>query len=151
VGNDTKNCWYSAGLHFECLRCGNCCSGPAEGYIWVAGQEIRLIAQFLNVTTRELKKKFLRRVGFRRTIIEQAGTRDCIFLRKTEQGKTCSIYPVRPSQCRSWPFWPYNLASPYDWNMMAHKCPGINRGSKYDLEQIRTIGNNPPWWKNETR
>jgi Fe-S-cluster containining protein len=117
----------------------------------VAGQEIRLIAQFLKITTDELKKKFLKRVGFRRTIIEEAGTHDCIFLRKTEQGKTCSIYPVRPAQCRTWPFWSYNLASPDDWNMTARKCPGINRGEQYDIEKIRAIKNSPPWWKNETQ
>jgi Fe-S-cluster containining protein len=143
VSNDAKNCWYSAGLHFECIQCGNCCSGPTEGYIWVAGPEIRLIAQFLNITTRELKKKFLRKIGFRRTIIEQADTRDCIFLSKTKRGKTCLIYPVRPSQCRSWPFWPGNLLSPNDWNMTAQKCPGINLGRKYDVEQIRANKNNP--------
>lgn len=151
MNNDNKNCWYAAGLHFGCMQCGNCCSGPAEGYIWVAVPEIRLIAQFLNITTRELKKKFLRRVGFRRSIIENTETYDCIFLRENGKGKTCSIYPVRPSQCRTWPFWPYNLASPCDWNITGQKCPGINRGSKYDLEQIRTIKNSPPWWKNGTQ
>ena len=26
--------------------------------------------------------------------------------------KSCSIYGVRPLQCRTWPFWPENLASP---------------------------------------
>ena len=37
---------------------------------------------------------------------------DCVFLKEDpERGrKTCSIYPVRPLQCRTWPFWPENLA-----------------------------------------
>ena len=151
MSKDTKNCWYAAGLHFECMHCGNCCSGPDQGYIWVAGPEIRLIAKFLNISTDELKKKFLKRVGFRRTIIEQKGSNDCIFLRKTEKGKTCAIYPVRPSQCRSWPFWPGNLSSPNSWNVTAQKCPGINRGKRYNLERIRAIKKSPPWWENETQ
>jgi Fe-S-cluster containining protein len=151
VSNDNYNLWYAAGLHFGCLECGNCCSGPAEGYIWVAGPEIRRIAQFLNITPGELKKKCLRRVGFRRSIIEDMETYDCIFLRQNDKGKTCSIYPVRPSQCRTWPFWSCNLASPDCWNMTGQKCPGINRGKFHSPEQIRAIKNSPPWWKNETQ
>ena len=52
-----KFLWYAAGLHFECFQCGRCCSGPAEGYIWVSGPEIRLIAGHLNMSAGELKKK----------------------------------------------------------------------------------------------
>jgi Fe-S-cluster containining protein len=131
------------------MQCGNCCSGPAEGYIWVSSREIRLIAQYLNISTGKLKKKFLRRVGFRMSIIEDSDTHDCVFLRQSGQGKTCSIYPVRPSQCRSWPFWPCNLVGPDDWNRAAKKCPGINRGKLHDIEQIRAIKNNPPWWQSK--
>jgi Fe-S-cluster containining protein len=147
VSNDNKNYWYAAGLHFGCLGCGRCCSGPAEGYIWVSRPEIRLIAEYLNISTREMKTKYLRRVGFRRSLIEDMETYDCIFLRDNGKGKTCSIYPVRPAQCRSWPFWSVNLAGPYDWNTAGRKCPGINRGSLYDIEQIRVIKSNPKWWR----
>jgi Fe-S-cluster containining protein len=105
------------------------------------------MAQYLNISPGELKKKFLRRVGFRRSIIEDSNTHDCVFLRQAAQGKTCLIYPVRPSQCRSWPFWPCNLASPYDWNGAAKKCTGINRGSLYNAEQIRDKKSNPKWWR----
>ena len=56
------------------------------------------------------------------------------------------IYPVRPGQCRTWPFWSENLASPNAWNKTAQKCPGINRGKLYSYEQIQKIKRNKNWW-----
>lgn len=58
------------------------------------------------------------------------------------------IYPVRPNQCRTWPFWPGNLTSADHWNGIAHKCPGINRGLMYTAEQIQKIKNQKKWWNN---
>jgi Fe-S-cluster containining protein len=145
-GSDNKFCWYAAGLHFECLQCGRCCSGPNEGYIWVSRPEIRLIARHLNMLVGELKQRFLKRVRLRKTIIEDARTHDCIFLRRGLQGKFCSIYPVRPRQCRIWPFWPGNLTGPDTWNTAARKCPGINRGEIYTPERIQAK-NSEDWWK----
>jgi len=147
--DNNKFVWYAAGLHFECLQCGRCCSGPAEGYIWVSRPEIQLIARHLNMLAGELKRRFLKRVGLWMTIIEDVRSRDCIFLREGKQGKMCSIYPVRPRQCRCWPFWPGNLVSPDSWNTAGRKCPGVNRGTFYDCEAIEAGKINTKWWRNE--
>lgn len=144
---EKKTPWYIAGLHFQCQWCGRCCSGPAEGYIWATSPEIKLIADFLKISVEQLRRKFLKRVGLRTTIIEHPGTKDCIFLRESEGHrfdkltikKRCVIYPVRPSQCRVWPFWPNNLKSPNAWNKTAQKCSGINRGRFYSFEEIEKI------------
>jgi len=144
----TKTCWYAAGLHFECQGCGECCSGPDEGYIWVTRPEIERIAAFLKLSIGELRHKFLTRIGLRTTIIERPGNKDCIFLEHSEGHKKCVIYPVRPSQCRNWPFWPDNLKGPSSWNKATQKCPGINRGKLYTLEEIRDIKNRKQWWTN---
>ncbi|MCK4293506.1 MAG: YkgJ family cysteine cluster protein [Planctomycetes bacterium] len=144
-----KTRWYVGGLHFECQRCGGCCSGPGEGYIWVTRPEIELIAKFLEISPGELRRDYLKRVGLRTTIIEHDLTKDCIFLRKIDGGKKCVIYSVRPSQCRSWPFWPSNLADAGTWNKTAQeKCPGINRGRLYSYEEIEKIKKNKKWWQN---
>jgi Fe-S-cluster containining protein len=129
------------------MECGRCCAGPGEGYIWVTKPEIRIIADFLKMTTGELRSKFLKRIGLRTTIIEDSCTKDCIFLQETEGRKKCKIYPVRPSQCRSWPFWPGNLASPNSWNQIAKKCGGINHGRLYSYEEIQKIKNEKKWWQ----
>ena len=139
--------WYIAGLHFECAECGGCCSGPGEGYIWVTKPEIQIIADFLKVTVDNFRKEYLKRVGLRTTIIEHSDTKDCIFLRNIQGQKQCVIYPVRPSQCRSWPFWSDNLSSPGAWNKTAQKCPGINRGRLYSYEEIQEIKRNKKWWQ----
>ena len=145
-----KNPWYAAGLHFECVQCGRCCAGPSQGYIWVTRKEIELIANHLNETVSQLRQRFLKRIGLRTTIIEHPTTKDCIFLQKKNNQRTCIIYPVRPSQCRSWPFWPNNLESPDTWNKAAQKCPGINRGKLYSCEEIEQIKKIKKWWLNPT-
>jgi len=131
--------WYDGGLHFECAQCGGCCSGPGEGYIWVTRPEIEIIADFLKISPGQLREKYLRRVGLRTTIIEDRPTKDCVFLQDSAGRKICKVYPVRPSQCRSWPFWPNNLSSAGAWNKAAQKCPGINRGRRYSFEEIEKI------------
>ncbi|UCF00042.1 MAG: YkgJ family cysteine cluster protein [Planctomycetota bacterium] len=139
--------WYTKGLHFECMGCGRCCSGPGEGYIWVTRPEIQIIADFLKITPGQLRQKYLRRVGFRATIIEQPYTRDCIFLQEAGGQRRCTIYAVRPSQCRLWPFWPDNLANSNGWNKAAQRCPGINRGKFYSFDEIQIIKKNRKWWQ----
>jgi len=138
--------WYVGGLYFECMQCGECCSGPGEGYIWVTGAEIQIIADYLKISVGQLRQECLRRVGLRTTVIEHPGTKDCIFLQESNGQKRCTIYAVRPSQCRSWPFWPSNLASPDAWNKAAQKCSGINRDRFYSFEEIEKIKKEKKWW-----
>jgi len=142
-----KTPWYIAGLHFECQQCGRCCSGPGEGYIWVTRPEIEIIADFLKISIGQLRQKYLKRVGLRTTIIERQTNKDCMFLHSIVGQKGCMIYPVRPSQCRSWPFWPNNLTSPDAWNKAAQKCPGINQGRLYSYEEMKEITRNKKWWQ----
>ena len=141
--------WYVAGLHFECQECGGCCSGPGEGYIWVTRPEIEIIADFLKMTVGQLRQEYLRRVGLRTTIIEHQTTKDCIFLQDIAGQRKCVIYDVRPSQCRSWPFWPDNLTNAGAWNKAAQKCPGINRGRLYSFEEIEQIRRSKKKWWND--
>jgi Fe-S-cluster containining protein len=46
----------------------------------------------------------------------------CIFL---TSDKKCSIYQARPTQCRTFPFWPHIVASSYDWQRSQRDCEGI--------------------------
>lgn len=133
----TKDKWYAAGLAFECQQSGNCCSG-APGYVWVTKAEIKAIADFLGKSKGWLGKEHLRRVGFRYSLTERRDG-DCVFLQRHEGGcTTCKINPVKPTQCRAWPFWTYNLKSPDHWNEAARTCPGMNRGPVHTFVQIET-------------
>jgi uncharacterized protein len=144
-----NNKWYSDGLHFECQACGNCCAGPDEGFIWVTKEEIELIAYHLKLPIHQLRRQFLKRIFFRTTIIESPATKDCIFLKLINGKKQCVIYSVRPNQCRTWPFWPNNLSSSDIWNRAAKKCPGINRGKLFSIEEIEKLLHQKKWWENE--
>jgi Fe-S-cluster containining protein len=110
--------------------------------------EIKLIADFLKIEPEQLRQKYLRRAGLRMTIIEQPNTKDCAFLQRINDQKRCMIYPVRPSQCRAWPFWPDNLANTDVWNKATQKCGGINRGRLYSFEEIEKIKKSKKWWQN---
>ncbi len=128
--------WYQTGLRFECIRCGECCSGE-PGYVWVTKEEIRRISEFLGRTDGWLDKKHLRRAGFRYSLTEKQGG-DCIFLKRDGENTSCAIHSVRPLQCRTWPFWNQNLRSSDTWNEAHKKCPGINTGKLHDFTQIES-------------
>jgi Fe-S-cluster containining protein len=147
----TKNKWYIGGLHFECTQCGNCCAGPGEGYIWLTRKEIGFLAEYFKISEAEVEKKYLRLVGKRWSIRENSRTKDCLFLVPFEGARGCAIYPVRPNQCRTWPFWSSNLECPDDWNWAADTCPGINRGKLYTFEEIEAIRLQRKWWDDDTR
>ncbi|MCS7236997.1 MAG: YkgJ family cysteine cluster protein [Thermoguttaceae bacterium] len=127
--------WYAEGLRFECQACGNCCTGP-PGYVWVNTRELSEIASFLGISLPELVMHFTRSVDGRISLIELAGG-DCVFLDPTS--RLCRIYPVRPRQCRTWPFWTSNLASRASWAEAAARCPGCNRGRLYTFTEIEEI------------
>ncbi len=141
--------WYAAGLHFACTGCGNCCAGPEEGYVWICRREIEMLAEYLHLSVDELRRRYLRRHGLRTSIREQPRTKDCLFLVPSATGRGCAIYPVRPNQCRTWPFWSSNLTDPDAWNRAARRCPGINRGRWYSLEEIEALRKQKHWWTEE--
>jgi len=131
--------WYVAGLAFECLECGNCCAGPQEGYVWVDVEEIVSISKFLEMNERDFIKLYTRKARGKKCLRETK-SHDCVFL---EDGR-CAVYPVRPSQCRTWPFWSSNLHSPDDWCEAGKRCPGINRGKIHSLEYIQKVIHHEP-------
>lgn len=144
------NQWYSCGLNFECTGCGNCCAGPEEGYIWISKPEIEFLAKHLGTTAEAVRQKYLTRYGLRFSIIEDKTTNDCVFLTGAKDGcRGCAVYPVRPNQCRTWPFWDANLSCPDAWNWAATRCPGINRGRFYSFEEIETIKKQKAWWEKQ--
>lgn len=99
------------------------------------------MAQTLNLTTEDFKRKYTHRVGFRYSLIEKQPSKNCIFLlRNGKEYPTCKVYAERPLQCRTWPFWKENLRSRSAWREAADSCPGINQGywySQADVEAIR--------------
>lgn len=112
--------WYHEGLQFECTGCGGCCTG-APGFIWVTEEEIETIADHLGLSTDQFSKKYVRVAEGKYSLKETQPNNDCVFLKD----KKCSIYEVRPIQCRTFPFWTTLLKSKADWENAAKSCEGI--------------------------
>lgn len=128
--------WYADGLRFTCTQCGNCCGG-APGYVWVEETDIHAIAEYRGETVEEFARIHVRPAGRRRSLRERANG-DCVMLSRDPDGKArCSIYPVRPLQCRTWPFWKSNVATADDWSNAARSCPGMNKGAHHPLPVIQ--------------
>jgi len=156
----TSEPWYSAGLHFTCTQCGNCCTG-GPGYVWISDEEISRLADHLKLTTRQVINKYCRKIGQKYSLKENRNSRgeyDCVFLIEekavskrngaevvfTKRG--CSIYPVRPLQCRTWPFWDGNLISPDAWRNSSERCHGMNNGKRlFTREQIEALRDAREW------
>ena len=122
--------WYHAGLRFECTRCGDCCTG-APGFVWVNEDEIAAIAAFLGEPFDQALQRHTRRVLSGRSLREKANG-DCAFF---DRQAGCTIYPVRPTQCRTWPFWESNVRSPGDWQRTCDVCPGAGTGDLIPVEE----------------
>ena len=139
--------WYSDGLRFSCNQCGNCCTG-SPGYVYYSPAEGQAIASELNLTVDQFEAQYTTTVGGHRSIRDEwnhlSQGHDCVFLRWVEGKAQCSIYNVRPKQCRTWPFWPENLESPRHWQRAGARCGGMQAGNNgqgkfFPVEQIRVI------------
>ncbi|MFM8930465.1 MAG: YkgJ family cysteine cluster protein [Gemmataceae bacterium] len=123
--------WYAAGLSFTCTQCGNCCTG-APGYVWLQEGDAERIAAHLALPVEEVTLMHARK-GHRGLTLREKNNGDCVYF---EQGKGCVVYPVRPAQCRTWPFWESNLRSRKNWDSIAEGCPGIGRGPLIGVDEI---------------
>ncbi|MDG2388231.1 MAG: YkgJ family cysteine cluster protein [Planctomycetaceae bacterium] len=128
----TSEPWYAEGLKFECTQCGNCCTG-APGAVWISEDELQEIADHLNKSIGEVRLMHTRIVRGKLSLREYANG-ECIFFNGASRG--CTIYEARPIQCRTWPFWRSNIASPESWQEAQRECPGAGQGNFVSLEEI---------------
>ncbi len=135
--------WYQMGLRFRCTQCGNCCSG-GPGFVWLSLLDMQRISAFLNMEFDAFTRRYVRQVRGGFSLVEKPDY-DCVFLKRAGGKAMCGIYPVRPGQCRTWPFWNQNLQTPEHWTHAAGRCPGMCDGDAplYDVAQIEAGRNHP--------
>jgi Fe-S-cluster containining protein len=63
--------------------------------------------------------------------LKEKSNYDCIFW---DGG--CTMYHVRPLQCRTFPFWEQIVESANAWETAGAGCPGINTGVLHTREAI---------------
>lgn len=128
-GLKSRSYFFDHGIRFECQRCGVCCNGD-PGVVYVDDREITEIAGFVDIPREVFVERCLYLLKTSCAIKETNDGR-CIFY---ENG--CAIYPVRPLQCRTFPFWFQNMRSRYAFKAGTAFCPGIGKGPLHSKEAI---------------
>lgn len=107
-------------ITFGCLKCGECCR--VDGYVYLKWGEGRKIAGYLQISYAEFKKKYTRFLLMQGRVIETDAD-GCAFL---IDGR-CIIYPVRPSQCVTFPYWKHVLESDEELKHIQGYCKGVKK------------------------
>ena len=117
------------GLRFECQPgCTNCCT--QKGFVYLTEPDLKRIAKYLGMPAADFERRYVYRTT-RQLRLRVPRQVQCHFLR--DGG--CSIHPVKPAQCRIFPFWPELVDDKREWRKTAAWCPGIGKG---ELVQIET-------------
>lgn len=135
------------GFSFSCQACGQCCKGFDTGEIFLFKKDVKRIFKHYDLRTSHEKEEFAL-THFK--IIEdsfkskQKGTKKqlrkrfytlglkiiahpndrCIFLNDDDR---CSIYPIRPFQCRSYPFWRIVLTDEEEFEAHRKECLALQK------------------------
>ena len=133
--------WWSEGVYFTCKGCGDCCGG-APGAVWVTPPEQKKMAEHFSLSEADFKSRYLKKF-FGRTSLRECENYDCVFLKRNPD--MCSVYIVRPLQCRLFPFWPSVMREKAAWDYYAARCPGMGSGKFYSAEIISKLLKNAPW------
>ena len=118
------------GVRFRCTDCGACCTG-APGRVRISEEELEAVSEFRNESLSALRN----RVTYEQQgtlLLKERDNGDCVFF---EDGR-CSIHPVKPTQCRLYPFWFQNVRSEEAWRKTCAECPGIGQGERVSPETI---------------
>ena len=116
---------YEKGIKFQCQGSSNCCvSRGSNGFVFLSKKDLSRLAKFHNISSKEFKINYCHNTEGFIHLKEIRKNGDCIFLKD----KRCNVYKARPTQCRTWPFWPENMNSKI-WNKeVVNFCPGIGNG-----------------------
>ncbi len=107
-----------------CALCGGRCCVGESGYIFLSLAEAQRIAEFLNIAFEDFALKFLKKVGYKFSLIEKPYENGsaCVFF--DTKKRECAIYPYRPKQCVEFPFWD-SLREQSALAELCSLCPGI--------------------------
>lgn len=132
--------FWKKGIRFECQGTGQCCvSRGSYGFVYLSLKDRQRMAKHLGLPTRRFTSEYCEKTdGYFH--LKELG-KDCRFLK----GKQCGVYEGRPTQCRTWPFWPENM-TPRAWSKeVASFCPGVGKGKTYTAQEISALVKQDDW------
>jgi hypothetical protein len=110
------------GLRFTCQPgCTNCCD--QSGFVYLNEDDLKRAARFVKMSAKAFEEKYVYRTA-RQMRFRKPPDKQCPFL----ENHGCSIHPAKPTQCRTFPFWPELVEQRAAWNRTAKYCPGIGKG-----------------------
>jgi Fe-S-cluster containining protein len=122
-----------AGLRFECTQCGKCCTSRGEyDHLYLNDEEVTRIARYLRMVPMEFRQQytFVDEYGWTQLFLDER----CVFLDPAT--RRCTVYPARPAQCRTFPFWS-DLVRLGAWTAEARElCEGVGRGAVHSPSEV---------------
>jgi hypothetical protein len=123
----------TAALRFACQPgCTNCCD--QSGFVYLSEDDLKRAAKFVGMSARKFEARYVYRTAHQRRF-RKPPEKQCPFL---EEGR-CSIHPAKPTQCRTFPFWPELVESRAAWKSAARYCPGIGKGPLIQIGEAMEI------------
>lgn len=130
-------------MKFACQQScgGKCCTmgwdGENSSFIFLTESDLQEIEKFTGLDRQTFAQeshfsftRFL--AGRTKQWHLKTGELACRFLR----GGKCSIYEARPTQCRTYPFWPENTEDPIRMKGLGEFCPGLEVADEDDSIEI---------------
>lgn len=94
-----------------------------QGYVYLTEADLKRAAKFVGMPAPVFEAKYVYRTRHQMRF-RKPRDKQCPFL--LENG--CGIHPAKPTQCRTFPFWPEIVERRTTWNRIARYCPGIGKG-----------------------
>ncbi len=125
--------WWKNGVRFECQGSGKCCTSHGEfGFVFLTLEDRKRFAKFFKIRVADFTKKYCEKTNGIWHLKEDPKNPDCMFLKN----KRCSTYEARPTQCRTWPFWPEVMNAKSWAKEVKAFCPGVGKGPVVPVEKI---------------
>ena len=118
-------------MRFECQPgCTKCCD--QEGLVHLSEADLVRLAAFTGMDVARFEQRFVVRT-YRTLRLRKPRNRQCPFL----LANGCSVHAAKPTQCRTFPFWPELLDDPRELKAVARYCPGIGKGELVNITMAR--------------
>jgi hypothetical protein len=122
------------GLRFECTRCGKCCWTHGEySHVYLTREDLVALASAVGLAVAETRERYTFRDENGWTELDFSAGR-CAMLETATN--LCTIYASRPTQCRTFPFWP-EMIRRGGWTAEAKRiCEGVGNGRVVPKDEV---------------
>jgi uncharacterized protein len=129
--------FWQQGLQFHCTQCSKCCRHDS-GFVFLSAQDLDRLLEWSQLPAVEFVERYCTWVPFgpdAHLSLSEQDNKDCVFW--SDGG--CSVYPARPLQCRTYPFWETIVDEEEHWREERTECPGIGLGAPRSAEEVASF------------